>query len=379
MEDTDEARPLPNCVPLSDIGRQAGIFESFNALREVLDACPYFAAVLNQGRQIVYFNRALLLLAGLAAQPRAIGLLFGDAVQCVHATEPGLGCGTTAFCRTCGAFQIITESLSGCPGARECRLSRVIDGRVESVDLSVSASLAHIGGERFVVVSVRDISQEKRLEALERVFFHDILNEAAGVEVLSRMLQRMVEGEASEFAERIRACGESLVREIYSQQQLVAAEKHELALTLGDVHCGELIREIVEGRIVGLLFPGPRIRPASDSRDLLIRSDRSIVRRVLQNMLKNALEASRQDEVVTIGCRDAGADVELWVHNPAVMPESVRLQVFQRSFSTKGSGRGFGTYSMKLLTERYLGGRVTFRSAEGEGTTFIARYPKRID
>jgi sensor histidine kinase regulating citrate/malate metabolism len=54
------------------------------------------------------------------------------------------------------------------------------------------------------------------------------------------------------------------------------------------------------------------------------------------------------------------------------MPPEVQLQIFQRSFSTKGKGRGVGTYSMKLLTERYLGGKLAFTSAAGEGTTFTA-------
>ncbi len=54
------------------------------------------------------------------------------------------------------------------------------------------------------------------------------------------------------------------------------------------------------------------------------------------------------------------------------------MQMFHRSFSTKGTGRGLGTYSMKLLSERYLGGSVTFRSIPGEGTTFTARYPRLL-
>jgi signal transduction histidine kinase len=49
--------------------------------------------------------------------------------------------------------------------------------------------------------------------------------------------------------------------------------------------------------------------------------------------------------------------------------------MFQRSFSTKGAGRGLGSYSVKLLSERYLNGKVSFTSSEDEGTTFIARYP----
>ena len=52
------------------------------------------------------------------------------------------------------------------------------------------------------------------------------------------------------------------------------------------------------------------------------------------------------------------------------MPRSAQLQIFQRSFSSKGDGRGLGTYSVKLLTERYLGGSVAFDSTLEQGTTF---------
>ncbi len=70
-----------------------------------------------------------------------------------------------------------------------------------------------------------------------------------------------------------------------------------------------------------------------------------------------------------------GLWVAFSVHNPSFMPRSVQLQVFQRSFSTKGEGRGLGTYSMKLLSERYLGGRVDFTTSPDGGTTFIATFP----
>jgi hypothetical protein len=60
------------------------------------------------------------------------------------------------------------------------------------------------------------------------------------------------------------------------------------------------------------------------------------------------------------------------------MPELVRLQVFRRSFSTKPpAGRGIGTYSAKLITERYLGGSLSFTSSEEEGTTFTVTLPAR--
>jgi signal transduction histidine kinase len=103
----------------------------------------------------------------------------------------------------------------------------------------------------------------------------------------------------------------------------------------------------------------------------IIWTDQRLLMRILRNMLKNGLEAISPGQAVKIECIDRGDDVAFAVHNPGVMSEEVQLQVFQRSFSTKGrTGRGVGTYSMKLLSEQYLGGRIEFVSRPPEGTTF---------
>jgi len=115
------------------------------------------------------------------------------------------------------------------------------------------------------------------------------------------------------------------------------------------------------------------------SKDVRFITDVVLLERVLGSMLKNALEASQTGQTVTMGCRTEGEFVEFWVNNPNVMPLTAQLQVFQRSFSTKGSGRGLGTYSMKLTSERYLKGAVAFTSCEEQGTTFLARYPRHIE
>jgi sensor histidine kinase regulating citrate/malate metabolism len=92
-------------------------------------------------------------------------------------------------------------------------------------------------------------------------------------------------------------------------------------------------------------------------------------------MVKNALEASAEGETVAMGVRPIDSEVEFWVHNSGSIPRNQQLQVFQRSFSTKDRNRGLGTYSMKLLAENYLSGRVAFESTPEEGTTFRLRIP----
>ena len=68
------------------------------------------------------------------------------------------------------------------------------------------------------------------------------------------------------------------------------------------------------------------------------------------------------DSIVKIsyGKRDKGTFIS--VQNDRAMSNEVKYQIFQKSFSTKGNGRGLGTFSIKLLTERYLKGSVSFES-----------------
>jgi signal transduction histidine kinase len=101
-----------------------------------------------------------------------------------------------------------------------------------------------------------------------------------------------------------------------------------------------------------------------------IDTDPVLLRRILGNMTKNALEASESNGVVTLSAFQKGEKSTFSVHNNSYMEREVQLQVFNRSFSTKGKGRGIGTYSIKLFSEKYLKGKVYFDSSRKKGTTF---------
>jgi signal transduction histidine kinase len=113
-----------------------------------------------------------------------------------------------------------------------------------------------------------------------------------------------------------------------------------------------------------------------EAADLEVRADPSLLLRVLANMVTNALEATPEGGAVAAGARATAGRVEFFVHNAAAIPPEIRPRIFQRSFSTKArQGRGLGTYGMKLLGERYLGGEVDFTTGESAGTEFRLRLP----
>lgn len=108
-----------------------------------------------------------------------------------------------------------------------------------------------------------------------------------------------------------------------------------------------------------------------------ISSDNTLLRRILANMIINAFEATPSGGAIRFWVEHADKDVTFYVWNNQAIPPEQGLRVFQRNYSTKSSsGRGPGTYSMKLFGETYLGGEVDFVSSAAEGTTFRLSLPK---
>jgi signal transduction histidine kinase len=357
------------------IQMQSRYFLDAPLLHRLFDAIPDIVLVLNQQRQIVFANRALLEALDLDGIDTVLGQRPGEALGCLHAFETEGGCGTTEFCKTCGAVQAILSSLKGQEAIEECRISRDTG---EALDLQVWATPLHLNGEQFSLFAVKDISHEKRRRALERIFFHDILNAASGVRGFAELLTIVGPEELELVKQSLYNLSERLVDEINAQRDLTAAENNELSVQPAPINAIELLQELVRANEHYVVASRCQIRIDPKCEALQFTSDRTLLRRVLGNMVKNALEASKPGQTVTLSCRQNGQEIEFLVHNPAYIPRPIQLQIFQRSFSTKGQGRGLGTYSIRLLTERYLGGVVTFTSSPEQGTEFKARYPLNL-
>jgi nitrogen-specific signal transduction histidine kinase len=360
------------------VSHQANAVAGSRHVRDLLDAVPNIVLILNDSRQIVYANDVMLNFLGVSDGACLLGQRPGEALDCIHSTEHEGGCGTTEFCKTCGAVRaILACQQSGKRDEQECRISRRRDG--DALDLRVWTTPLFVGSNRFTTVAISDISDEKRRRALEHIFFHDVLNVAAGLKGLSDLVARGTSRPNLEFFKRIQMLSRQIIDEIDTQRDLDSAETGELQVHVEQLRSRTVLESVVEvytGHPTSL----ERILViAADAADAPLFSDGTLLRRVVGNMTKNALEACRSGESVTLGCTDSEGHVRFSVHNPGVMSEEVRLQVFQRSFSTKGRGRGLGTYSMKLLSERYLKGKVTFTTDPRIGTTFFAEFPERLE
>ncbi len=107
----------------------------------------------------------------------------------------------------------------------------------------------------------------------------------------------------------------------------------------------------------------------------LIEADAEMLERVFFNLLRNALEASPPDALVTVKTRRAPHGVEIAVidRGPGVPPE-IREQIFNPFFTTKAGGVGLGlAISAKIVSDH--GGAITVDSAPGAGAAFLVSLP----
>jgi signal transduction histidine kinase len=333
--------------------------------------------IVDPSRRILLGNRALAEFSAGQDMAAVVGMRPGEILTCQHAQKSSAGCGTTEACSACGSVDAIQAALAGKQATHECRILRRGQQGVEALDLRVSGTPFSWSGETLALVVAVDISDEKRRQLLERIFFHDLLNTAG---VISGLTELIMQGITSldDVKECLHGATQSLVAEIRNQRELLAAERNELTVSPTPVHSRLFLEKAVNAYRTVSLDRGCTVKLAPVLADIIIFSDGHLLDRVIGNLIKNAIEASGAGECVTVGCVREGAEIAFWCNNAGEIPRDIQLQLFHRSFSTKEPGRGVGTYSVKLLTERYLKGRVSFTSAPDDGTTFIVTLPLDI-
>ncbi|HPD15684.1 MAG TPA: HAMP domain-containing sensor histidine kinase [Planctomycetota bacterium] len=365
---------------------------SAEALRQAVDAVsahPVMDAalrtfsgilmVLNAQRQIVAVNPELLRFLGCPDPEATLGMRPGEALQCIHARDNPLGgCGTGPACRSCGAAVAIVASLESDTAAEaECLLTaRTAIGREEPFEFRVRAAPIELNGQRLLVISLQDIRDQKRREALEAVFLHDLMNTASALDGTLRLLARCAPAERDELLRDAIGIARRLTAEIAEQQDLVELEAGSFRPSLSHLSLRD-VRDMAEALAATLgCAHGKSLSFNAEDDGPTLFTDPTLLTRALGNLLKNAFEATPPGGQVLLACRGENARAVLEVWNAAAIPPAVALRVFQRYFTTKGrKGRGLGAYGARLIVERYLGGRLTFTSSEAEGTTFRIELP----
>lgn len=351
---------------------------SNQAIQQLGDSIPDIAMLLNRERQLVYGNARLLELLGLSEAGAETGARPGELFRCVNAGKTPGGCGTSHECRNCGmVLAVLASGEKGERVVRECRLARKTDsGGLEFLDFQVWVSPLDISGGRYSLVAVSDIGAQKRLSAMDKIFYHDLLGAVGGLLGAAEVLKDGKGGDAAGLIGDVHELAASLVGVIKTQGEIIAAERNRLMVNPAPFAVAELVASVAKSYKRHPVGVGKHIEVAPCAQGLAMESDVRLIGRALGNLVKNALEAARQGEAVRLEVVESGDFLEFRVHNPGVIPAAVQPNIFTCDYSTKGVGRGLGTYCVKLISERYLNGSVRFHSEAGAGTTFFLRLPR---
>lgn len=349
---------------------------------DIFNVIPVILLILNDQRQAVFANQRLMAFLGLDPsdyESRILGRPPGEIFRCQY-VQSGGECGATEFCRYCGASNAINCCfLEGKADCQECRLLRITEQELEALDLLVWTHPFEVEGQRYTLFSVVNISDLKRRRALERIFFHDILNAVSGLNGWLEMMRLGYKAPTPEHLQSLQGISRTVIDEIRAQQDLLYAENNELSLSPEPVRTLSFLRQLIQQYRHHKLAQNRSIQIDWQSEDCRIRTDPTLLGRVMGNLIKNGLEAIEENQTLTLAAHQAAPEqIEFQVQSPSFIPRDLQMQLFNRSFSTKGKDRGLGLYSVRLLTERYLKGSVRCESSPEQGTVFKLFYPLDI-
>lgn len=231
-----------------------------------------------------------------------------------------------------------------------------------------------------------DITERKRLERLEkdveRIVRHDLKSPVMSFVWVPRTLRKeknITEDQANLLYD-LEQSAHRLLKMINLSLDIFKMEEGTYAFEPEDLNIVRVVQNVM--REQASLMAVRKIRtsvllagqPASDRDVLLVRGEELLCHSMLTNLIKNAIEASEAEDMITVDCRGNGR-VTVAMHNPAPVPESVRETFFQK-YATSGKryGTGLGTYSARLIAETH-GGDIAMESAEGIGTIVTVSFP----
>ena len=249
--------------------------------------------------------------------------------------------------------------------------------RAEKALLEANETLEQRVAERSHEAELAQQSKTRFLAAIS----HDVLQPLNAARLFASALRDSAQNseEQRHLAERVDAslrAAEELLDGLLDVSRLDAGG---LRPTIEDFDAGVLIAELAAQ--YAPVAASRNLRLQVHARPIWVRSDRRLLRRVMQNFIANALRYTRQGRIV-LGMRPRGEEVEIqvWDTGPGI-PEHHMRQIFnefhryQQPFDWGEQGLGLGLSICQRIS-RLLSHELNARSQVGRGSMFSIQLPR---
>ena len=144
---------------------QEQLSETREELQAILDNSPQMYILVGSDREVIRVNRKGQEYTQKTSA-EMIGLLAGEALNCLNAQEAVGGCGKGETCQTCFVKHTVQESISGRRNIENVEgvLLVNVDGKPSERHLNLSTTFLTIAGRERVLVSLEDITERKEAE-----------------------------------------------------------------------------------------------------------------------------------------------------------------------------------------------------------------------
>ncbi len=367
---------------------EEALLQSESRYRELADSISDSFVALDQDLKYVYWNKAAEKITGIPAE-NAIGQHMLE----VFKKDPGARKVATVYRRVLKTKKprVFVDEL-------------LMNGRKVVVENHIYPS------RKGIAVFTKDITQRKelqdklkvytqrledlvkqrteKLKAAERLAAigetagmvgHDIRNplqSICGELYLSKIaLDSLQESEAKHnLKESIEAISEQT-----SYINKIVADLQDYAKTLVPYLEKVDLKEIINSILSSVTVPSDIRLEVSIQEDFpKFQSDSSYLRRILINLITNAVQAMPNGGNLTITANFDRQKASVKVRDTGLgIPDDAKDKIFKPLFTTKAKGQGLGLAVVKRLTNT-LGGNITFESSSGKGTCFMLEIPFQI-
>ena len=223
-------------------------------------------------------------------------------------------------------------------------------------------------------------NRRKRLEAeqiaawreIARRLAHEIKNPLTPIQLAVQQIRDKYSGNDPTYQQFVTNCTEIVTEEVENLRSLVQefanfARMPSLSLSPSDLN--ECVHNVVR------LYPDARIHLDLKKNQPALELDAEQMRRVLINLIENALDASGKNGQIEIRTRTSDDTAMLSVidSGPGV-PIEDRVRIFQPYVSTKESGMGLGLAVVHTIIEDH-GGHISVTDAPTGGAQFDLQLP----
>ncbi|MFC1725096.1 PAS domain-containing sensor histidine kinase [candidate division KSB1 bacterium] len=260
---------------------------------------------------------------------------------------------------------------------------RVKDGDLETrVEVKATDEIEYLIDSFNKMVEELKINREKLVYAekiaawrdVARSISHEIKNPLTPISLSLSRIQKKINAEKKDTA-FYRECFSTIEEEIESLRKL-ATEFSEFARLPKPHFKNENLNEIVKNVQTMYKFneKGISIEIELDENIGMLSFDKDQIRRVLINLIGNAMDASDTGSLIIIKTYSIGAEVYLeTIDTGSGIKEELLKDVFEPYFTTKSRGTGLGLPIVKRIIDEH-NGEIEIISEESKGTTFKIKF-----